>query len=292
MTVRRRYQSGMTCLVIGGTGTVGRHVVSRLAALGHPVVVATREPARVVPPVRARALQLEDLTATSFAGVERVFCMVPRALTAAREHHAALVAALAAAGVARVVLMTGFGVDRAVGSPLHALEDAIRNRGIPHAFVRPNYLFQSFAAGGLREGIARRDEVVAGVGDGRISFVDARDVGEVAAAALLDDREPARAFELTGPAAVAHAEIADAIGRAAGRVIHYRPQSEADVRAELAAAGHAPSAIAARLGFLALARDGQLARVTDDVARVLGRPPRTLEDFAADHRDAWRSEVA
>jgi uncharacterized protein YbjT (DUF2867 family) len=32
---------------------------------------------------------------------------------------------------------------------------------------------------------------------------------------------------------------------------------------------------------------GQSERITDDVERVLGRPPRPLRDFAEDHAEVW-----
>jgi uncharacterized protein YbjT (DUF2867 family) len=187
--------------------------------------------------------------------------------------------------------MTGLGVDRAVGSPLHRLEEALRQIAIPHAIVRPNYMFQNLSGGALREGIVHRDEIALPAGDARISFVDARDVGEVAAHALLDDREDQVALDLTGPAAISYSDIAAAIGRAVQRPVRYRGLSDDEARAELSAAGMASDAIEARLGFLALAKRGLLAAVTNDVERSLGRAPRTLESFVADHVPAWSKEA-
>lgn len=284
----------MNCFVIGGTGTVGALVVGRLASLGHRVHVATRDPARIgaLPEGgRAVAFQLERVSAADFAGVDRVFCMVPRGVALSRDQEASLVSALSGARVTRVVLMTGLGVDRALGSPLHRLEGALRQSGLAHAIVRPNYIFQNLCAGVLREGIVRRDEIAVPVGDGLISFVDARDVADVAAAALLDDRTGDPAFDLTGPAAVSHGDLATAIGRAVGRAIRYRPLSDDEARVELAAAGMPSHAIEARLGFLALARRGLFASVSTDVERVLGRPPRGLASFAADHVLSWSKET-
>lgn len=284
----------MRCLVIGGTGTVGVLVARRLATLGHQVVVGTREPSRARELPRgatAVAFHLQEPSAAALAGVERAFCLVPRGVALSSGQELALLASLAAARVARVVLMTGLGVDRAVGSPLHRLEGALRHSGLPHAIVRPNYLFQNFCSGVLWEGIVRRDEVAVAAGEARISFVDARDVAAVAAAALLDDREPHQALDLTGPAAVSHEEIAAAIGRAAGRTIRHRPLTEDQARVELAAAGLGSQAIEARLGFLALARRGWFAPVRPDVERVLGQAPRSLEAFAADHAATWRREA-
>ena len=100
----------------------------------------------------------------------------------------------------------------------------------------------------------------------------------------------AEAFDLTGPAAVGYADIATAIGGVVGRSIRYRSLSDDEARAELSAAGLAPEAIEARLGFAALARRGLLAAVTADVSRVLGRVPTGLGRFVADHASSWSPE--
>lgn len=36
-------------------------------------------------------------------------------------------------------------------------------------------------------------------------------------------------------------------------------------------------------------RNGDAEAVTGDVERVLGRQPRTIDDYLADHVDRWRS---
>lgn len=283
----------MDCFVIGGTGTVGASLVRRLAALGHCVRVGTRRPEHVGKlPAQARAVvfDLDLVRDADFVGVDRVFCMVPRGVASTPERGAQLFLTLRRAGVAHVVLMTGLGVDKAVGSPMQRFEASLRESRLPHTIVRPNYIFHNFCAGPLREGIVRRDEIAVAVGDARVAFVDARDIAEVAAAALIDDVWAGRAFDLTGPSAVSHAEIAAAIARAVQRPILFRALSDAEARIELAAAGLPPERIEARLSFLAIARRGLLAEVSPDVQTVLGRAPRSLHTFATDHASDWLKE--
>lgn len=285
----------MSILVLGGTGMVGTLVTERLLALGLHADVATREPAhaRALPNgARAVRFQFEHARAEDFAGHERVFCLVPRGVTLSPEAGASFFEATVEARVARVVLMTGLGVDRAVGSMLHQLERALVASGLAHAIVRPNYVLQSFCAGPLRESLVRRSEIVVPVGDASISFVDARDVAEVAVAMLRDDRSPASALDLTGPAAITYAEIAEAMTETLGRPIHVRTLSEDDARDELARAGMARQAIETRLGLLSLARRGAFAEVTSDALRVLGHAPRTMRAFVHDYAASWREETS
>lgn len=284
----------MNCFVIGGTGMVGALVVERLAAGGHEVRVGTRAPARLgdLPGrVVGAAFQLQRASAEDFAGMDCVFCMIPRGVVLSEDEQGSLCAALSTAGVARVVLMTGLGVDRTPDTPLRRLEVALGRTGVALSIVRPTSMFQNLCAGALREGLARRDEIAQPAGDARISFVDARDVADVATTLLVDRRDDA-AFDLTGAAAYGYEDLAAALGRALQRPIRYRPLADDGARIELAAAGLSEAAIEARFAFLSLARRGVFSGVTPDVERVLGRPPRTIDDFVTDHVAAWRKEVA
>lgn len=283
----------MNVLVLGGTGNVGSLVARRLLSLGHSIRIASRDPSRIgTLPVgaTAAAFHLDRAVPADFDGHDRVFCLLPRGVVLSDGQRTALFAAMSVAGVRRVVLLSGLGADRATGSALHLLEQALRESGLAHAVVRPNYMFQNLCVGALREGLVHRDEIALPAAAARISFVDGQDVAEVAVEAMLDGRDEAEAFDLTGPAAVGYADIAAAIGGVVGRPIRYRSLSDDEARAELSAAGLAPEAIEARLGFSALARRGLLAAVTPDVSRVLGRAPTGLEQFAADHVSVWSRE--
>jgi hypothetical protein len=78
------------------------------------------------------------------------------------------------------------------------------------------------------------------------------------------------------------------IGAAIGRPLQYAAMSDDDARRQQAAWGAEPAMIEARLSIFRAIRDGVLAEVTDGVARVLGRPPRSFEDWARAHADAFR----
>lgn len=73
--------------------------------------------------------------------------------------------------------------------------------------------------------IREHDEILVPADKGRTAFVDARDVGAAAAAALADPDGAAfrnRAFELTGTEAPTYDEVAAILSRVLGRTIVYR----------------------------------------------------------------------
>lgn len=286
--------TNMNCLVVGGTGAVGSLVVHHLVSLGHRVRVATRDPDRVKSlPDGALAVpfSLEHVRVEDFVGNDRVFCMMPRGVELTSEQQQSLFYTMSEAFVKRVVLMTGLGVDRAVGSPLYQLESALEQSNLSYAIVRPNYMFQNFCSGDLQQGILERNEIAVPLGDSTISFVDARDVARVASIALVDVHWKNEAYDLTGPSSVSHGEIAEAISRAARRSVCYRPVSSEVARVEMLRSGMASEVVEKRLGFLELARRGLFAAVSLDVERVLGKKASGLNSFVDDYAHRWAKEL-
>ena len=65
-------------------------------------------------------------------------------------------------------------------------------------------------------------------------------------------------------------------------------ESPEEARARLVAAGTADWAIGAQLAIAAYQRaEGPTARTSDDVERLLGRPARSVRDFARDHAELF-----
>jgi hypothetical protein len=67
--------------------------------------------------------------------------------------------------------------------------------------------------------IATDGRFFAPIGDARISAVDTRDIADVAAAALTEQRHAGQTYTITGPAAITHGAIAAALSRATGREV-------------------------------------------------------------------------
>jgi uncharacterized protein YbjT (DUF2867 family) len=98
-----------------------------------------------------------------------------------------------------------------------AKEGAIRSSGLAFTFLRPNLFMQGLL--GFRDSIVREGRFYAAAGDARISAVDVRDIAAVAAEALTGPGHEGRTYDLTGPEALTHAEMADRISAALGRPI-------------------------------------------------------------------------
>lgn len=65
-------------------------------------------------------------------------------------------------------------------TPHHAVEKYLRQVGAPYTFLRPNFVMQNLTTT-YRSDIRDHDEIFLPAGHSRTAFIDARDIGRVAA---------------------------------------------------------------------------------------------------------------
>jgi uncharacterized protein YbjT (DUF2867 family) len=273
-------------LVIGATGVMGREVIRsleghcRLRALVHSDV-SDAEIARRYP--RVERVQRDLLNAGSlgpaFAGVERVFLLTPSVAEQGRLEENALAAALAA-GVQRIVYVSSTDVEWEIelSAAHHVMERRLADSGVEHTIIRPEYLLNNLL--GEVDELAR-GRLVAPSADGRCPFVDARDVGAVAAAVLLAAEPPRGPVEVTGPESLSFTRLAGRLQEALDRPIEHIDPDPAEWAHEAVLAGMPPWLAHALTEYFEVLRERPL-EASGDTRRVTGRNPRSVEDFVGD----------
>ncbi|MGW7535359.1 SDR family oxidoreductase [Amycolatopsis sp. NPDC054798] len=275
-----------TVLVTGATGTVGSALIPALQARGAAVRAMTR--GRSVEGVETVVADLHDPTSVAAAlkGVDAVFLNSPSAPDAAALQ--IQFADLARdAGVTRFVLLSQYAAR--AGSPVRFLrwhaevEAHVEKIGLDYTVLRPNLYLQalrSFSAT-IAQGF-----FAAPIGDAAVSAIDTRDISAAAAAVLTSTGHTGRTYTLTGPRAVTHAQIAEALSAATGREIAFR-----DVPADQFAAALTgllpPWQIEGLIEDYAHYARGEAAEVHTSVADLTGRPARDVTEFARDYADAF-----
>lgn len=279
-----------TILVIGSTGTVGTPLTEALVAQGHTVRAATRSadhhPVAGAEPVRFD-VQDPETFAPALEGVTRLFLMVPPGHADA---YAALApflqVALARPEIERVVTMTAQGVDAADEIPMRRVELAVEASGKAFVHLRPSWFSQNFHLF-WGHGIVAADALTLPAEDALVGFIDARDIAASAAAALTrDDVTLGRAYVLTGPEAITHAQAAAILSEAQGRTITYTSIDDDAFRAMLAPSGLPADYIELLVGLFSFVRMGAASQLTDDVEALTGAAPRPLTAYAHDYREA------
>ena len=273
-----------TILVLGASGTVGRHLVRTLVAAGAPVRAASRS-GRPVEGAEGVAFDFAERSTweAAFDGIDRVYLLAP---TGTLDVKATLepVVAFAAARNVKVVFQSVMGADADDSIPYRQVELAIERAGGPFVILRPNWFadnFHTFWKAGIDHG-----RIALPAGDGKTSFIDARDIAESAAAALGTDRFDGQAFNLTGPAALGYAEAAAVLSELLGREVAYAAVDDDAFVAILTGAGVPESYARFLATIFHPVREGWTATVTDAVETLTGHQPRPVAAYAGDNRAA------
>jgi uncharacterized protein YbjT (DUF2867 family) len=257
-------------LVLGGTGKTGRRVVSRLKQRGLPVRSGSRSGK---PPFDWEA---PGSWAPALDGVDAVYITYypDLAVPGATEAIEAFCAQAMRTGVRRLVLLSGRGEEEA-----QRAEQALIASDADWTIVRASWFAQNFSESFFLEPLLV-GEVALPAGAIGEPFIDAEDIADVAAAALMDGRHIGQLYEVTGPRLLTFAEAVAEIAEACGRTIRYRQISAEDYAAMMEQQG-VPADVAPFLLYLfTTVLDGRNAYVADGVERALGRRPRDFETYA------------
>lgn len=269
-------------VLTGATGHIGGLVASSLSSDGVDVRLLVRDPARLPEPLRGLDTALADYAdgaavREALTGARTVL-MVSAAETADRVSlHRTFVDAAAAAGVQHVVY-TSFAAAApdstfTLARDHAATERHLRDSGMAWTFLRDNLYLD------ILRHIPGDDGVIRGpAGDGRLAGVARADVA-AAATAVLSDIAPhlGTIYELTGPRAFTLSEAAEMLSAAIGRPVAFHDESIEEAYASRASFGAPPWLVEAWVSTYTAIASGELAHVSDDVERLTGRPPLSLE---------------
>jgi len=283
-------------LLTGATGTVGATLVDELLPIATAPVRALVRGTADAERLRRRGVDVapgsfEDEAALERAmeGADRVFLLSPPGDAGMIAAQTRVVDAAARAGARHVVKVSSIAADEPTDARIvrahRTIERHIEASGLAWTHLRPHWFLQNElgqAEAMVRDGRLHAPDV------GRFTPVDARDVAAVAARVLAGGGHERRAYVLTGPEAVTYADIAAAFSTALGRQVEWVPVSLADARDAMLADG-LPAELAEGFSeILGRYRQGGVASaVSPAVEDLLGRPPRSLERFVADHAGAF-----
>jgi len=278
-------------LVIGATGNVGAEIVKQLSAHDVTIVAATRNPESQTANTHLswRAFEVEkkqDLSGL-FEGVDRVFLMSPAGYAEQDKVLAPLIEAAQQFNVQKVVMMTAIGVDASDDIPLRKAELQLQQSGLNYAIIRPNWFNQNFQTFWLGTILAEK-KIFVPAGLGKTSFIDIQDIAACAVALLTSDQSENQAYLLTGPQALNYQDAADLISSVSGQNIHYQDIKPPLFKESLLQA-QLPEVYAALLvDLFDFVRAGYVSSVSDDVEKLIGRPPIAFKTYAESSQHFWK----
>lgn len=280
-------------LVVGGTGTVGGRVLSRLVARGAQVCAMARNPAaaRFPPQVEVMRgdLTLPETLDSCLDGIDTVFLVwtapaiaVAPALERIAKHARRIVFLSAPIKTAHPLFQQP--------NPLRAIfaqiERLIETSGLQWTFVRPGMFAAnalSWWAPQIRVGDVVRWPHLATP----TAPIDERDIAEVAVRALCEDGHGGAEYVLTGPQSLSQFEQVSIIGSVVDRSLRVEEIAPDEARRELLRIGPLPAVNMLLQAWAAAI--GQPAYITSTVEEVTGAPPKTFFQWATDNVAEFRA---
>ncbi len=268
-------------LVVGASGKFASLVIAPLVARKANIVGLIRRPDEVdrilamgVSEAIVGDLSAPNDVARSLQGIEAVFYIAPAFMRDEAAVGTSFVAAAIAAGVRRFVfssvihpVLSGLS-NHAAKAPVEA---AVLDSDLEYSFLHPALFFQNYA-GNWPKIVETGTLAEPWSPDTRFSRVDYRDVAEVAAIALTEDRLLYGTFELCADGWLDRHDAAELIGQVLGRRIDV-----ARIDPDTLGSKSAPMRpMIDHYDHIGLCGNPLTLRA------ILGREPRTLRDYFAE----------
>ena len=287
----------MKILVTGGTGNVGGAVVKELLKRGAKVrVLARKQPEAGKLPAGVEVAIGDLLEPVSveraMQGADKLFLL--NAVVADELTQALIAYGIARrAGLKHVTYLSVFKVEQFRDVPHFAsklaVENALREFGVPYTILRPGYYVQNDAM--LKAALTGPGIYPMPIGTAGICAVDTRDIAEAAAISLTQEGHEGQTYDLAGPTLISGPGNAATWSKLLGKEIRYTGHNFDQWEQQMRTNAPGWQAFDLRAMFQGYFDRG-FASTETEVARVtklLGHAPRSYEDFAAETAMLWKA---
>jgi uncharacterized protein YbjT (DUF2867 family) len=285
----------MKILVTGGTGNVGGAVVNELLKRGAEVRVLARKQPEIGKLPAEVEIAIGDLldpisVEKAMQGVDKLFLL--NAVVTDELTQALIAYGIAKrAGIKHVTYLSVYRVEQFRDVPHFAsklaVENALREFGVPYTILRPGYYIQN--DGNLKAALTGPGVYPMPIGTAGIAVADVSDIAEAAAISLTEDGHAGQTYDIVSSTMITGPGNAALWSKLLNKEIKYTghdfDQWEQDMRSRMPSW----SAYDLRVRFQGYFDRGfestetQVARLTT----LLGRAPHTYEEFATKTAATW-----
>ncbi|MBD2845394.1 SDR family oxidoreductase [Paenibacillus sp. IB182496] len=274
----------MKILVTGATGHLGSLVLDKLLETvpATELAVSVRDVSKAAHlqakgvDVRQGNFDQPETLREALRGISRMLLISTAGEHRQAQHQAAVDAAREAGVqfVAYTSIVNAQASKAALADDHRATEAYIRESGMSYVFLRNNWYVEN-EQGGI-QAVLQGMPWVHATGAAQVGWAAREDYAHAAAAVLTQDGHANKIYELAGPLRTT-AELAALVGEVLGveaRVLEVDDEAYAQ---GLRAAGLPEFLVAVFTDMQKAIREGALATASDDLERLLGRPPQPLD---------------
>jgi uncharacterized protein YbjT (DUF2867 family) len=284
-------------LLTGATGRVGSAAAAALCEAGQSFRVLVRDADRFL--LSAPFIEVIEGDLSDVAKVKTALSGIDRALLVMGNHpeqaqfERRFATQAAEAGVSHLVKISSMEASAETVAVLpqnhFATEQHIVDLGLGWTFLRPNYYMQNMLM--YANSIRQAGTFSLPLGLATTAMIDAQDVGEVAAAALTQEGHEGKTHLLTGPDLIDFHGVSRRMSSVLKREISYVEQTPEAFHAVLENVIPSKWQLDAVCELFAEIAKGSLSSSTDTVARILGRPAASIEDFTRRYLPAFGADL-
>ncbi|ATO45455.1 hypothetical protein C5L30_001931 [Companilactobacillus farciminis] len=280
-------------LIIGGTGNIGFPLIEFLNKQANIQIVAgshnpdkAQEKFQGMKNVVVKKFDFLDSTtfADAFDGVSKVFFVRPPQLGHPKQDMLPFLRYVQSQAIDQIVFVSLLGVEKNPMTPHHQIEQMILKLNIPYTFIRPSFFMQNLDTTHLFD-IKNNHDLFIPAGNSRTSFIDTRDIGEIAGITMLDDKYLFQKLNITGPQTLNYQEIAQVMTQVLGVNITYSKPSLLKFRQTMLKRGLKKDFVNVMVMLYLITQLGNAKEVTDTAKKVLGHKPRNIKDYVEDYRN-------
>ncbi|MEK3943420.1 MULTISPECIES: SDR family oxidoreductase [unclassified Paenibacillus] len=286
-------------VIMGATGTIGSALLERLVDLGVPVRALSREPEKLRDQIGEKSRSIievafvdaSDPTSVrrAFTGASQLFLAMsnsPRQI----ELETSIIQIATESGIKHIVKISSPAFEHsapvAVAGWHQEIENTLRVSGITHTVLRPYAFMQNLMR--FAPTITTQNVFFGSMGVSPCNFIDCRDIADVAAEVLTNDKVSGHIYTLTGSEIFSYPQIASRLSALLNRPISYINMDPQVLLRNLIEHGNLPLWLANHVVEIQTMSRMVPESPNDTVKRLLGRDPRTLDAFLHECVDNFR----
>ncbi|MBL1421822.1 MAG: ergot alkaloid biosynthesis protein [Alphaproteobacteria bacterium] len=277
-------------LVTGGTGNTGAQVAKRLYEMGHKPIVASRSDKKFIADMEIVKFDWLDENTYNHAlkGVEAVYLVAPSGVADPVSILSNFIDIAKKLDVRRFVLLSASLLECGGPAMGKVHQKLAKDKDLEWCVLRPSWFMQNFSKQQHLSTIRDEGKIYAATDDGKIPFIDADDIAEVAVHALTITNSYNDDFILTGPRALSYGQAAEIISEAIDKPVSHKKLTVEQLTQRWQGFGLDLDYAKMLSEMDTVIKDGVEDRTTDSVLNITGKPPISLEAFVLKNIGVWQ----